>query len=105
MLSTLTRRLVVDNTRIHWGDSIAISHLQNRQHVVHSESVLWRSGSHEQMVAAKPEVVADTNKFWIIKTGNGQTDQVSGQTQIRSARPHVFIPFQESLYCVAARSD
>ena len=102
----LTRRLVVDNTRIHWGDSIAISHLNNRQHVVHSESVLWRSGSHEQMVAAKPEVVADTNKFWIIKTGNGQADQVSGQKQIHTElNLTMFVSVQESLCFVAAGSD
>jgi hypothetical protein len=57
------------------------------------------------MVAAKPEVEADTNKFWIIKTGNGQADQVSGQKQFTERNLTMFVSVQESLCFVAARSD
>jgi len=58
---------VYDDTKIRWGDTVAISHLFWREHIIYSETSNWLSGSHEQIVTAKPEVDADTNKLWLIR--------------------------------------
>jgi len=67
-----------DDTRLRWGDVIAISHMSWNNYVLHSETSLWHSGSRQMIVLAKPEIAADTNQLWMITSGFNSSARESG---------------------------